>query len=150
MNNNEIEGLISKSVDLGDSGEYLVVQRIRDSLVFVVPPPSKPDLILPVRPEISREVGTPTERAALGYEGNGLSFDYRGVFVVGAWYFLPQFNWGFVCKADYVEVVQYIRWMGYFTIFLGLCALLLTLFYFWQKRQHVEDILPPAPTDILS
>lgn len=149
LNNNEIEGLLVRTVDLGVTGEYLVVQRVRDTITFVVPPPSQPDLTLPVRPEITRDIGSPTERAALGYEGYGVSVDYRGVLVAGAWYFLPQLNWGFVCKTNYAEVTQYIRWMGYLTIFLALLSLILTAFCFWKKRQSKLYELPPSPTDTL-
>ena len=147
IDSEQVEALLTKDIYRETSGEYLIVQRVGQTITFVVPPVGNPTLTLSVRPETSRDFGAPVERAALGYEGHGVTIDYRGVQVAGAWYFMPQYNWGFVWKTDYTQVVRYIRWMGYSIIFLALLALILTMLCMWRlgrKKPGIENVTPPT------
>jgi hypothetical protein len=151
LDNGEIERMLTHDVHLEKTEEYLIVQRIRDIITFVLPPAGDPELTLPVRSEISRDEGAPVERSALGYEGYGVVTDYRNIEVAGSWYFLPQLDWGFVHKDDYWAVVFYIRWFGYLLVFLVLCAILLTpicIYIHARKKPDVPaDTTPVPPVD---
>jgi hypothetical protein len=139
INNNEVEKMLVRTVALGKTGEYVVSQRITDHVMFILSPVGKPNLTLPIDATISREAGDPAVRAALGYQGHGITTDYRGVKTVAAWYFLPQFNWGFACKTDYAEVMKPVRILGYVALLLFVTALLCSLLYFLKRKAHTDS-----------
>lgn len=139
IDNGEIERMIASDVNLGATGEYLITQRMKDIITFVVPPKSDPHLTLTVKPGTNQNVGTPAERSALGYSGYGIAYNYQGIKVVSAWYYLPQLNWGFVFKTHYDEVMSYVFLLGYLRWLLLLCAFGITCMRFYIVYCKRED-----------
>ena len=144
INNNEVEKMLVRTVNIGKTGEYVVSQRIKDHVMFILPPVGKPNLTLPIDGTISHASGDPAVRAALGYHGHGITKDYRGVEVVAAWYFLPQFNWGFACKIDYAEAMKPVRILGYIVLLLFVAALLVSLLYIIKRKAQVDNFRTEA------
>lgn len=135
LDSKQIEALLVQKIDLGTTGQYLITQVIKDTITFVVPPADRPNLTFPVRPEIDATHGTLTERSALGYNGFDVLLDNQGIKVAGAWYFIPQINWGYLCKTDYAEIVRPIYWFGYGILLLCALAIVLTGLYISRIKQ---------------
>jgi hypothetical protein len=126
-----IQNVISEFTGLGKNGEFIIAERIGNKLSFVLPPRISPELMF-ARKEISSDLELPIEKAASGFEGFGLSHDYRGVRIASAWYFIPQVNWGLVAKIDFDSVMFYIYLLRYFIYLLMLCALIFVGFLLSQ------------------
>lgn len=140
LNDDEVEQMLAENVRLAGAEEYLIVQRIHNTITFVVSPSSDPHLALPLHDNVSATEGLPPERAALGYQGHGVIKNHAGELIIVAWYFLPQLNWGFVCKDMYVYAMRYVRWLGYGIWFLVLCALLMTILYVMRRKKNDESL----------
>ncbi|MEX0848916.1 MAG: cache domain-containing protein [Candidatus Dependentiae bacterium] len=131
LDSEQIQDVINKFTGLGEKGEFLIAERLGDKLSFVLPPRISPELMF-ARKEISNDLELPIEKAASGFEGFGISRDYRGIITASAWYFIPQVNWGLVAKIDLDSVMFYIYLLRYLIYLLMLCALVLAGFLLSQ------------------
>lgn len=148
LDDNEIAGMLAENTKMVGAEEYLIVQRLGNVINFIMSPVLQPNLTLQIRPEISRSIGAPSERAALGYEGYGITDNHLGQPVVGSWYYLPQLNWGFICKDSYAYAMRYVRWFGYSIIFFAICLFIATCIYLIRRYVIVRKKSLP-PSDIL-
>jgi CheY-like chemotaxis protein len=88
-------------VGLGETGETLIVNK--DGLALNELRWSEN---APLKLQISAE---PVLRATRGETGIAETKDYRGVPVLAAFTFIPEMNWGFICKQDTYEINAPIR-----------------------------------------
>jgi eukaryotic-like serine/threonine-protein kinase len=118
------------NIELRDPGKNLL-----DSTKIDTPPSS-----WPLTHMVSRAV-----EGGVGVEVEGVR-DYRGVNVVGAWQWLPQYGFGVATKVDATEAYQplsVLQW-AFTTLFLMLllCGVAMSLFSYLNLnlRQQVEEV----------
>jgi hypothetical protein len=88
--------LLQNRVGLGNTGETLIVNKNGIALSELRWHDNAP-LNLKIEAE-------PAVNAASGMTGIAITNDYRGERVLAAYTFIPQTNWGFVCKQDMKEL----------------------------------------------
>ncbi len=109
--------ILSERAGLGNTGETLIVNKEGMALNELRWHEDAP-LNLKI-------VAKPALRAAGGKTGITLSKDYRGEEVMAAYAYIPEMQWGFVCKQDLYELNEPIRELGKNFIVLFIVASLL-------------------------
>ncbi|MCX5703622.1 MAG: ATP-binding protein, partial [Candidatus Omnitrophica bacterium] len=104
MSNKGIYKFAQDYSGLGNTGETIVVSKIKEEAVFITP------LRFDAQAAFKREIkiGSSEEReiqkALQGGKGSGIFTDYRGQQVLAVWRYLPTFRLGMVVKIDTQEV----------------------------------------------
>lgn len=88
--------ILGDRVGLGETGETLIVNKDVMALNQL-----RWYENAPLKLKISAE---PAVRASRGETGITITIDYRGVPILAAYTFIPDMNWGFVCKQDIYEL----------------------------------------------
>jgi len=123
VNAKKLYEVILATEGLGETGEVLLVKRITNSfeetnrfLTYPYDPQGQTVLFLnPLRFDqgaafkrqikIGEANGFPSQEAAQGKTGAGVSLDYRGDKVLAVWRYLPDRNWGIVTKISLKELL---------------------------------------------
>ena len=88
---------------LGKTGETLIGKRKGKEILLLNPLRHDPEAALKRSINIGSRKGIPVQEAAQGKDGSGLTIDYRGEKVIGAWRYIPSLDWGLVAKIDASE-----------------------------------------------
>ncbi len=94
---------IQDTTGLGKTGESLINRKEGDEVLFLSPLRHASDAALSLKAPFKKEFALAAQRAALGENGSGVAYDYRGAQVLAAWRYLPSLRWGLVTKIDASE-----------------------------------------------
>jgi len=102
MNLDKLTAVTSDRTGLGESGETVLAQRDGSHALYVGPLQRVPDAAFRYRVPLE-QVARPMQAALAGEHSRGVTRDYAGVEIVGAWRYLPALRWGMVVKKDAAE-----------------------------------------------
>lgn len=102
LNLDRLTAVTSDATGLGQSGETVLAQRDGDEALYVGPLSHISAAAFRHRVPM-KEVAQPMQEALAGGHGQGITRDYAGVEVIGAWRHLPALGWGMVVKMDTAE-----------------------------------------------
>lgn len=104
LDTKRIYHVASDNVGLGKTGET-VISTYYDAQNVMYIAPLQRELELEIfKPRAYSKVPLPMRQALSGIKSGGIVKDYRGIEVVAAWRYLPEFRWGIVVKIDADEV----------------------------------------------
>ncbi|MCK5784446.1 MAG: response regulator [Desulfobacterales bacterium] len=118
--NNSLYQMLSNRVGLGKTGETLIVNKDVMALNEL-----RWHENAPLNLKISAQ---PAVNAAQGQTGIARTLDYRGEEVLAAYTYIPETEWGFVCKQDLYELNAPIREMMIHFVILFVVISILILF----------------------
>jgi signal transduction histidine kinase len=95
--------LIQDTTGLGQTGETLIVQKIGQEVIFLNPLRYDKNAALKRKVALNDKIALPAIAAAQGFNGSGITRDYRNKEVISAWRYIPSRNWGLVAKIDASE-----------------------------------------------
>ncbi|MFH0738793.1 MAG: ATP-binding protein [Candidatus Omnitrophota bacterium] len=104
MSNKGIHEFVRDYSGLGNTGETIVVSRIKEEAVFITPLRFDPQAAFKRKIKIGSGEGREIQKAIQGEKGSGIFTDYRGQKVLAVWRHLPTFRLGMVVKMDTKEV----------------------------------------------
>ncbi len=134
VSNEKMQKELHNYEGLGKSGEYVIASLDKNQYAFVLAPRLSPDLAFTTRP-LSENLDLPIEKAIMGYQGYGVERGYRDEYIVAAWKYVPQFNWGLVAKINYDELMFYAYILRYIIYgFIPLAIILMALLIFKMVR----------------
>ena len=89
---------------LGQTGETIVIAKIKDEAVFLTPLRTSPDATFKTKIAVGSKEGLDIQKAVGGEEGSGVTLDYQGKEVLSVWKYLPSFRLGMIVKMETSEV----------------------------------------------
>jgi two-component system, NtrC family, sensor kinase len=99
-----VYGFVQDYSSLGNTGEAIIVAKIKKEAVFITPLRFDPDGAFKKKIEINSREGREIEKALMGMEGLGISTDYRDHKVLAIWKPLPTFRLCMIVKIDTKEI----------------------------------------------
>jgi len=85
MSTREVYEVVNDYTGLGATGETFLATRKGTEVVFTTPPRHDPQGAMRRKIPIEDNAATPTQEAARGRRGSGITVDYRGKEVLAAW-----------------------------------------------------------------
>ncbi|MDP3878643.1 MAG: ATP-binding protein [Methylobacter sp.] len=133
MDLDRLAAVTSDTTGLGSTGETVLAQIDGNEVLYVGPLRRIPEAAFHYRVPLGDKVAKPMLSALLGGHGKGMTHDYVGQEVIGAWRYLPALRWGMVVKIDSAEALaplyqlQKITWVTLIMLLLlaGIAALLM-------------------------
>lgn len=98
----KLTAVTSDTTGLGKTGETVLAQQAGNEVLFVGAMRHVPDAAFRYRVPLDN-LDQPMRLALTGEHGKGVSRDYAGVEIIGAWRYLPALRWGMVVKMDTAE-----------------------------------------------
>lgn len=108
--------LIHETTALGKTGESFIGKKTGNEVLFLSPTKFDANSALNRKVKIGDSNAIPMQKAVQEMTGGGVSTDYRGEKVIGAWTYLPSLKWGFVAKIDASEAFADVAKMRELTI----------------------------------
>ncbi|MFI3120838.1 MAG: ATP-binding protein [Methylococcaceae bacterium] len=102
MDLDKLTAVTGDTTGLGKTGETILAQLDRDGALYVGTMRHIPDAAFRYRAPMDK-IAAPMRAALAGEHNKGISRDYAGVKIVGAWRYLPALRWGMVVKMDTSE-----------------------------------------------
>ncbi len=102
MDLDKLIAVTSDTTGLGKTGETVLAQRVGDEALYVGDLLHIPDAAFHYRVALDK-AAMPMQLALSGGHNRGISHDYAGVEMIGAWRYLPTLRWGMVVKIDSSE-----------------------------------------------
>jgi PAS domain S-box-containing protein len=103
MDLDKLTAVTSDTTGLGKTGETVLAQLEGDEALFVGSLRHVPNAAFRYRVSFGDKVAKPMQSALVGGHGRGITHDYAGVEIIGAWRYLPSLRWGMVVKMDTSE-----------------------------------------------
>jgi two-component system NtrC family sensor kinase len=104
MSNKGIYEFVRDYSGLGNTGETIVVSKIKEKTVFITALRFDPQAAFKREIKIGSSEEREIQKALQGGKGLGIFTDYRGQQVLAVWRYLPTFRLGMVVKMDTQEV----------------------------------------------
>jgi two-component system NtrC family sensor kinase len=104
VNNQGLYPFVQDYTGLGETGEAIIVSKIKDDAVFITPVRFDPQAAFKRKMKIGSGEWPEIQKALQGENGSGPSLDYRKKLVLTVWRYLPTFRLGMVVKMDSAEV----------------------------------------------
>ncbi|MGZ5051791.1 MAG: ATP-binding protein [Methylobacter sp.] len=140
MDLDKLMAVTSDITGLGHSGETVLAQIDGDEALYVGPLRQIPNAAFQHRVPLSK-IAKPMAMALSGSHDKGLSRDYVGVEIIGAWRYLPALRWGMVVKMDVAEAFAPLHRLQQFSaIALGLLLLTASIVALLLGRSLVAPI----------
>ncbi len=125
LNMDPIYKFIQEPTGLGQTGETMLGEKAGEKeIMFLNPLRHDPHAALTRSVVIGGSTAVPTQKAASGESGEGISTDYRGKKVIAAWRPIPAMGWGLVVKMDADEAFAPVTDLARQTILIELAILL--------------------------
>ncbi len=137
VSNDKMQKELHHYEGLGKSGEYVIASLDKNHYTYVLPPRLTPDLAFTTR-QLSENLDLPIEKAIMGYEGYGVQQNDHDEYIVAAWKYVPQFNWGLVVKVDYDELMFYAYILRYIVYGLIPLAIILMALLIFKMVRHAQ------------
>ncbi|MGZ4956813.1 MAG: ATP-binding protein, partial [Methylobacter sp.] len=102
MDLDKLTAVTSDTTGLGKTGETILAQLDDDGALYVGNMRHVPDAAFRYHIPMDK-IAKPMRSALAGEHDKGISRDYAGVDVIGAWRYLPALRWGMVVKMDTSE-----------------------------------------------
>jgi signal transduction histidine kinase len=104
ISNRGIYEFVQDYSSLGNTGEAIILSKIKEEAVFITPLRFDSDAAFKKKIEIKSHEGQEIENAIVGLKSSGISTDYRGQKVFAVWRPLPTFRLCLMVKIDTKEV----------------------------------------------
>jgi len=104
ISNRGIYEFVQDYSNLGNTGEAVIVAKIKEEAVYITPLRFDPDAAFKKKIKINSREGREIEKALRGVKGSGISTDYRGQKVLAVWRSLPTYRLCMIVKIDTKEV----------------------------------------------
>src|SRR3989441_2739155 len=128
MSTREVYEVVNDYTGLGETGETFLATRKGTEVVFMTPPRHDPQGAMRRKIPIEDNAATPTQEAARGRKGSGITVDYRGKEVLAAWQYLASLGNGMVVKIDTEEEFAPIARLRALSGVLGVTTLFFVVF----------------------
>jgi methyl-accepting chemotaxis protein WspA len=115
--------MLNDYTGLGSSGEILTGELRGDAVLVTTPLRHAPDAAFRLQIPLGGDQAAAAQAAARGGRGYGTMEDYRGVFSVAAWRYLPSFGWGLIVKQNEDEAFSLARFQRTAIILLSLATI---------------------------
>ncbi len=102
MDLDKLTAVTNDTTGLGKTGETILAQLDADEALFVGAMRNAPEAAFRYRVPLNK-LAKPMRSALAGEHNKGISHDYAGMEVIGAWRYLPALRWGMVVKMDTAE-----------------------------------------------
>jgi len=109
MSNKGINEFAQNYSGLGNTGETIVVSKIKEEAVFITPLRFDPQAAFKRKIKMGSSEGQEIQKALQGEKGLGIFTDYRGQQVLAVWRYLPAFRLGMVVKIDTQEIFASVK-----------------------------------------
>ncbi|MGZ8181285.1 MAG: ATP-binding protein [Methylobacter sp.] len=106
MDLDKLTAVTSDTTGLGQTGETVLAQLEGDEVLYVGALRLIPAAAFRYRVPLGDKVAKPMQFALAGGHDKGITRDYSGVEVTGAWRYLPALRWGMVVKMDTSEAFE--------------------------------------------
>ncbi len=103
MDLDKLTAVTSDTTGLGETGETVLAQLDAGRVLYVGPLRHVPDAVFRYSAPLGGKVAKPMQLALAGGHGKGVTRDYAGIDIIGAWRYLPALRWGMVVKMDTAE-----------------------------------------------
>jgi PAS domain S-box-containing protein len=103
MDLDKLTSVTSDTTGLGKTGETVLAQLDGSDVLYVGALRQVPDAAFRYRVPMGDKVAKPMQSALAGGHDKGITRDYAGVEMIGAWRYLPALRWGMVVKMDTAE-----------------------------------------------
>jgi len=100
---NKLNSIAQDYTSLETTGETVLARLNGDKVQFITPLRFNPDAENTINIPLDSISARPIREAVQGVNGQGESVDYRGIPILAAWRYLPQYNIGMVIKIDQQE-----------------------------------------------
>ncbi len=129
----KLAAVTGDTTGLGNTGETVLAQLESDDVLYVSSLRHIPDAAFRYRVPLDEKTAEPMRSALHGGHGKGITYDYAGHEIIGAWRYLPALRWGMVVKMDSAEAfaplyrLQKITWVLLILLLLvaGMAALVM-------------------------
>ncbi|MDH4321331.1 MAG: diguanylate cyclase [Desulfobulbaceae bacterium] len=105
LNEEQLFYIFADYLGLGESGELVASRVSGDNIVAAAPLRHRPDALGRKLLQKTAANSRPIQLAVSGQQGAGVTLDYRGVPIIGAWGYVPSMDWGLVVKIDKDEAL---------------------------------------------
>lgn len=106
MDMEPIYSFLSDTTGLGNTGETLIARKEGNEVLFLSRLRHDPEAALKRRASFNGRIAFPAQKAALGENGSGITFDYNNDQVLGAWRYISPLRWGLVTKIKASEAFE--------------------------------------------
>jgi PAS domain S-box-containing protein len=131
--------IIQDNTGLGNTGESVVGKKIGNEVLYLSPLKFDSDAALNRRITIGAKVSVPIQNAVQGKTGAGVTFDYRGKNVIGAWHYLPSLDWGLATKIDASEAFADVTNLRNLAAILLVIVIILSGLSAWSIAQSISE-----------
>src|SRR3989442_8467651 len=139
MSSQEVYEVVNDYTGLGATGETFLATRKGTEVVFTTPPRNDPQGAMRRKIPIEDNAATPTQDAARGRKGSGITVDYRGKEVLAAWQYLASLGNGMVVKIDTDEAFAPIAHLRVLSGVMGVITLFLVVFAALFVARSIAD-----------
>jgi len=134
---NKLSEIFNDKKGLGESGElFAAMKNSKNAIVSTTP-------LKYIKNSVENEFvfketkNLSSTKAALGEEGSGEGFDYRGAEVISAWGYIPSLDWGVVAKIDVEEVLEPIYKIEFISIIVIFFVLISIIVAIVMATKHI-------------
>jgi len=139
MSTREVYEVVNDYTGLGATGETFLATRKVTEVVFTTPPRHDPQGAMRRKIPIEDNAATPTQEAARGRKGSGITVDYRGKEVLAAWQYLATLGNGMVVKIDTDEAFAPIARLKALSGVIGVTTLFFVVFAALFVARSIAD-----------
>ena len=127
LSNDELLRVIHDYAGLGETGETVLTRSAGDEVIYITPLRHDPQAAFRLKVAVGASQAAPSQRAARGYRGEGLTVDYRGEPVLAVWRHVPAVGAGLVVKIDTREAFRPIARLKMLTFGLAAATLVVVV-----------------------
>lgn len=131
--------IIQDNTGMGFTGESVVGKKLGDEVLYLSPLKYDPNAALKRSVTIGSKVAIPVQNAVLGKTGSGITVDYRGKNIIGAWTYLPSLDWGLAAKIDADEAFADVTNLRNIAAAILLIVIVLSSFTAFSIAQSISE-----------
>ena len=141
MSASQLLAMVHDYPGLGNTGEIVIAEKVRDQALFIAPLRHLPDAAFNKHVLLGSNEALPIQKAVQGENGAGISVDYRNKEILAVWRYLPKFKWGIVVKIDTDEAYQHIYELRHWAFMTALLTVIFViLISLWISRSISDPI----------
>jgi len=126
INMEDLTGLLKSYTGLGQTGE-VVAGILRGDKAYLAPLRNMPSAKFNLEIPMGANKAGPIQQALRGNVDSGFDLDYRGIEVIAAWGYIPEFQMGTVVKMDVDELLAPVMRMQYTTLLIVTFIMFITV-----------------------
>lgn len=135
--------ITNQYIGLEKTGEVVLAKKEDEHIIFLSATRNDPDLAFKKRLFVN-DPPLAIQASVVGKEGSGISIDYRGKRILGAWRFIPRIDWGMMVKIDLEEILQptiIVYKIFLFFLFIFIISLLISIYLFYPLIEQKLKII---------